>query len=58
MVFICAILFTIIWWNVSHSRTNWLVLFIVLIVLSILAGVYAGRGLIRALASLRRHDDG
>ena len=25
VVFICAILFTIIWWNVSHSRSNWLV---------------------------------
>ncbi|PRC44387.1 hypothetical protein C6A85_000000100485, partial [Mycobacterium sp. ITM-2017-0098] len=22
-VFICAILFTIVWWNVSHSRANW-----------------------------------
>ncbi len=51
VVFICAILFTIIWWNVSHSRSNWLIMFIVLIVLSILAGVYAGRGIFRALAT-------
>jgi hypothetical protein len=58
VTFLCAVLFTIVWWNISHSRTNWLVMFIVLIVLSILAGVYAGRGLVRALASLRRHDDG
>src|SRR5258708_27124364 len=37
VVFICAILFTIIWWNVSHSRANWLVMFIVMILLSVLA---------------------
>src|SRR6476646_9036541 len=49
VVFICAVLFTIIWWNVSHSRANWLLLFIVMIVLSIVAGIYAGRGLVRAI---------
>ena len=38
VVFICAILFTIIWWNVSHSRSNWLVMFVVMIMLSIVAG--------------------
>jgi hypothetical protein len=49
VVFVCAILFTIIWWNVSHSRTNWLPMFVVMILLSILAAIYAGRGIIRAL---------
>jgi hypothetical protein len=58
VVFICAILFTIVWWNVSHSRTNWLMMFIVMIVASIAAGVYAGRGILRALRSLGRHRDG
>ncbi|MBS1696626.1 MAG: hypothetical protein JST91_30975 [Actinobacteria bacterium] len=53
VVFICAILFTIIWWNVSHSRGNWLLMFLVLIALSVLAGVYAARGIIRALATYR-----
>ncbi len=51
VVFVCAVLFTIVWWNVSHSRTNWLMMFIVLILLSILAAVYAARGIIRAAAS-------
>jgi hypothetical protein len=51
VVFICAILFTIIWWNVSHSRSNWLVMFIVMIALSILAGIYAARGIVRGLAT-------
>ena len=58
VVFICAVLFTIIWWNVSHSRSNWLLLFIVMIVLSIVAGIYAGRGIARAiLRFIHRNDD-
>lgn len=48
VVFICAILFTIIWWNVSHSRSNWLVMFILMIVVCVAAGIYAGRGLLNA----------
>lgn len=59
VVFICAILFTIIWWNVSHSRSNWLLLFVVMIVVSVAAGVYAGRGLLRVIArfSHRNRDE-
>lgn len=47
VVFICVILFTIVWWNVSHSRSNWLIL----IILSIIAGVYAARGILRGVAT-------
>jgi hypothetical protein len=57
VVFVCAVLFTIVWWNVSHSRSNWLVMFIVMIVVSVAAAVYAGRGIVRALASFARHRD-
>jgi ABC-type antimicrobial peptide transport system permease subunit len=49
VAFLCAILFTIVWWNVSHSRANWLVMFIVMIIVSVVAGIYAGRGLLRAV---------
>lgn len=49
VVFICAVLFTIVWWNVSHSRSNWLVMFIAMVILSVAAGIYAARGLLRAL---------
>ncbi|MGZ5392954.1 MAG: hypothetical protein ACXWD3_14250 [Mycobacterium sp.] len=57
VVFICAVLFTIVWWNVSHSRSNWLVMFIAMIILSIVAGIYAGRGIARAVRSFMRSDD-
>lgn len=49
VVFICAILFTVVWWNVEHSRTNWLVMFIVLNILTVLAGIYAARGALRGV---------
>jgi hypothetical protein len=51
VVFVCAVLFTVVWWNVDHARTNWLLLFIVLIVLSVMAGVYAARGIVRGVRS-------
>ena len=57
VVFVCAVLFTIVWWNVSHSRSNWLIMFIVMIVVSVAAAVYAERGIVRALASFVRHRD-
>jgi hypothetical protein len=56
VVFICAVLFTIVWWNVSHSRSNWLLMFIVMVVLSIVAGIYAGRGIVRAIARFSHRD--
>jgi ABC-type antimicrobial peptide transport system permease subunit len=57
VVFICAILFTIIWWNVSHARANWLVMFIVMIIVSVVAGIYAGRGILRAVAHFMHRND-
>lgn len=56
VVFLCAILFTIVWWNVSHSRSNWLVMFVVMIIVSVVAGVYAGRGLLRAVGKALHRD--
>jgi ABC-type antimicrobial peptide transport system permease subunit len=58
VVFICAILFTIVWWNVSHSRSNWLVMFIVMIILSVVAAIYAGRGIARAVGNFLHRRDG
>jgi hypothetical protein len=33
VLFLCALLFTIVWWEVDHQRSNWLPMFILLIVL-------------------------
>jgi hypothetical protein len=57
VVFVCAVLFTIVWWNVPHSRTNWLPTFVFLILLSIVVFFYASRGTVRAVRSIRRHHD-
>lgn len=60
VLLVCVLLFTVIWWNVSHSRSSWLPMFIVLIVLSGVTAVYALRGALRgASAFLHRrgqHD--
>ncbi|MFN3004762.1 hypothetical protein [Mycolicibacterium wolinskyi] len=57
VVFICALLFTFIWWNVSHSRANWLVMFIAMIIVSVAAGIYAGRGVLRAVRTFLHRND-
>lgn len=54
VVFICAILFTIIWWNTDHHRSNYWVMFVLMIVVSIAAGIYAGRGVLRAIGTYAR----
>ncbi|MGE2718633.1 hypothetical protein [Mycolicibacterium celeriflavum] len=58
VVFVCAILFTIVWWNVDHDRTNWLVMFVVMILASVVAGIYAARGLASSLGTLLRSRAG
>lgn len=54
VVFVCGILFTIVWWNVPHSRANWLLMFIVMIIASVAAGVYAARGILRSIGAFTR----
>lgn len=54
VLFLCALLFTIVWWDVDHHRSNWLPMFILLIVLSVVAAVYALRGVLRAASSFVR----
>jgi hypothetical protein len=54
VVFICALLFTLVWWNVPHSRTNWLITFIVLVILSVVIGVYAARGIVELIRRVVR----
>lgn len=56
VLFVCAVLFTVVWWNIPHSRTNWLPTFVFLILLSVVVFFYATRGLIRALRSVSKKD--
>jgi hypothetical protein len=43
---------------VPHSRTNWMFLFVVMIILSVVAALYAFRGLRQSLRALiRRNTD-
>ena len=51
---VSAVLFTVIWWHVSHNRTNWLPMFIVMIALCVLSAVYAFRGSVRTARRLIR----
>jgi F0F1-type ATP synthase assembly protein I len=55
---VCIMLFAVIWWNVPHTRTNWLPTLIVLILLGLVAAVYALRGVMRGLNNSmhRPHD--
>jgi hypothetical protein len=57
VLFLCALLFTYVWWNISHSRSNWLVMFIAMVLLSVATGIYAGRGIARAIRTYLHRDD-
>jgi hypothetical protein len=58
VLFLCAVLFTIVWWNVNHHRANWVVMFVVMIALSVVTAVYAFRGVVRGLGSYLRQRHG
>lgn len=45
----CVVLFGLIWWQVDHSKPNWLPTFIVLILLGVLTTMYAVRGVVRGV---------
>ena len=54
VLLLCVVLFTIIWWEVDHSRGNWLPMFILLILLCVVAATYAFRGVARSAGSFMR----
>ncbi len=57
VVFVCALLFTVIWWSIDHQKhSNWLLLFIVLIIVCIITGIYAARGITRAVRTFMRRS--
>jgi hypothetical protein len=52
--FVCAVLFTYIWWGKSHHGSSWLPLLIALIVVCVITAFYAFRGAWPALKALLR----
>jgi hypothetical protein len=52
VLFLCTVLFAVVWWDVDHDRKNWLPLFIVLILASVIAAGYALRGIRTSLVKL------
>ena len=54
VLFLCTVLFSIVWWSVDHDRGSWLPVFITTIVASVVAAGYAVRGLRRSMRRGRR----
>lgn len=54
VLFLCALLFTLVWWNVPHSRSNWMITFVVLVIVSAVIGLYAARGIISVVRRMFR----
>ena len=50
----CAVLFTYVWWHVSHHRADWLPMFLILIGACVLTAMYAFRGTVRSALRLIR----
>jgi len=57
LLFICAILFTVVWWSVDHHKGSWLPMFVVLVLVSVWTGGYAFRGVHNSIANLIHRDD-
>ena len=54
LLFLCTVLFSIVWWFVDHQRNSWLPVFIATIVASVVAAAYAVRGIRRSVRRLGR----
>jgi hypothetical protein len=54
VLFLCTVLFSIVWWSVDHDRGSWLPVFITTIVASVVAAGYTVRGLRGSVRRMRR----
>jgi len=54
VLLVCAVLFTYVWWHVSHYRGDWLLMFLALIAACVLTALYAFRGSVRGARRLIR----
>jgi hypothetical protein len=57
VLFLCTVLFSVVWWSVDHDRDSWLPVFVTTIVASVVAAGYTVRGLRRSVRSMRRRAD-
>jgi hypothetical protein len=57
VLFLCTVLFSIVWWSVDHDRHSWLPVFITTIAASVVAAGYALRGVRRVVVRVRRRAD-
>ena len=53
VLFLCTVLFSIVWWSVDHDRGSWLTVFITTIAAAVVAGGYAVRGMRRSARRVR-----
>ncbi len=58
VLFVCVVLFSVIWWQVDHARPNWAALFVALVVLAAVTAAYAARGLVRSARAVLRRRTG
>ena len=56
VLFLCTVLFSIVWWSADHHRNSWLPVFIATIVASVVAFGYTVRGLRRGMLRMRRRE--
>lgn len=56
LLFICAILFTGVWWGTDHRQSSWLPMFVALLVVSVWTAWYALRGLHTGVVNLIRRE--
>jgi hypothetical protein len=56
VLFLCTVLFSVVWWSVDHDRDIWLPVFISTIAASVVAAGYTVRGLRRSMRRVRRRD--
>ncbi len=52
VLFLCTVLFAVVWWDVDHDRKSWLPMFIVLLVASVITAGYALRGIRASIVNL------
>jgi hypothetical protein len=57
VLFLCTVLFAVVWWDVDHDRKSWLPLFIVLVVAAVITAGYALRGVRTSIVKLIHRND-